>query len=199
MEEPKLPKTPQNSVLSWDLPRSCGASIPLGSWGHPRVPAPPPVQGELQALHNAGRRVGLGEAGAGAAGCCSPCSSFGEPPGVQAGSCHRPPPPGTPCLVLTHAGRDGHVPSANIFCSELAEAVLTLFIFLALFISYLPITGRGQPALCWLWQRGRAGCEAWLRCAVRKRRRRGRLGWGDKGRQNQLRVSWEAPGGVQAA
>lgn len=115
------------------------------------------------------------------------------------------PPPGTPCLVLTHAGRDGHVPSANIFCSELAGAVLTLFIFLALFISYLPITVRGQPALsgspglCWLWQRGRAGCEAWLRCAVRKRRRRGRLGWGDKGRQNQLRVSWEAPGGVQAA
>lgn len=149
--------------------------------------------------------MGLGEAGAGAAGCCSPCSSFGEPPGVQAGSCHRPPPPGTPCLVLTHAGRDGHVPSANIFCSELAGAVLTLFIFLALFISYLPITVRGQPALsgspglCWLWQRGRAGCEAWLRCAVRKRRRRGRLGWGDKGRQNQLWVSGEAPGGVQAA
>lgn len=149
--------------------------------------------------------MGLEEAGAGAAGCCSPCSSFGEPQGcirILPLSRH---PPGTSCLVLTHAGRDGHVPSANIFCNELAEAVLTLFIFLALFISYLSIKGRGQPALsgspglCWLWQRGRAGCEAWLRCVVRKRRRRGRLGCGDKGRQNQLRVSREAPGGVQAA
>lgn len=149
--------------------------------------------------------MGLEEAGAGAARCCSPCSSFGEPPGVHQDPATVSPPHGTPCLVLTHTGRDGHVPSANIFCSELAEAVLTLFIFLALFISYLSIKGRGQPALsgspglCWLWQRGRAGCEAWLRWVVRKRRRRGRLGCGDKGRQNQLRVSREAPGGVQAA
>lgn len=132
-------------------------------------------------------------------GAAHPAPALGSPQGCRQDPATVRPPPGTPCLVLTHAGRDGHVPSANIFCSELAGAVLTLFIFLALFISYLPITVRGQPALCWLWQRGRAGCEAWLRCVVRKRRRRGRLGWGDKGRQNQLRVSWEAPGGVQAA